>query len=45
LRLADELAALDSKISDALITIDQMFAETDVNFDWSISAEKVVEAS
>jgi len=45
LRLAEELEALDSKISDALTTIDQMFADADVNFDWSINAEKIAEAS
>ena len=38
LRLAEELAALGSKISDALTTIDQMFTEANVNFDWSIKS-------
>jgi hypothetical protein len=37
LKLADELSRLDSKISEALTTIDQMFAEARVDFDWSIN--------
>jgi hypothetical protein len=35
-KLADELRQLDSKISESLATIDQMFTEVGVNFDWSI---------
>lgn len=41
LRLADELAQLDSKISDALLTIDEMFTEASVNFDWSINSQSI----
>jgi hypothetical protein len=38
LKLAEELAQLDSKISESLMTIDQMFTEANVNFDWSIKS-------
>jgi hypothetical protein len=40
LKLADELCQLDSKISEALTTIDQMFTEAGATFDWSINSSQ-----